>query len=160
MPKAPSDSSRRLAVLEPKDKLGSLTSWWKADSLEVLRYRMYKIKVGDVKASTLSFELVGDGWQNHPKRHQSVDLDVAAHVYPEIPSTLRNAKKEQYAFLLLTDAFMTQATEIGEGDLEKYAEGGGKWPFGAGGKKLTKSDAIEALSTLQALIDHWPEDLT
>jgi hypothetical protein len=159
MSKASSESSRRKATLEPQGELIGLSAWWKAEALNVFKYRMYKIKVGVLDCSTLSFEFVGDGWQNHPKREQSVDLDIPAYVYPEIPSTIRNAKKDQYAFLLLTDAFMKQATNIGDDDLANYAEAGGKWPFGAAGIQLTKSDALEALATLRASIEGWPDDL-
>lgn len=159
MSKSPSNSSRRQATLEPQDKLSGLTAWWKAEALNAQKYRMYKIRVGDLDCSILSFEFVGDGWQDHPQRNQTVDLDISNHVYPEIPSTIRNAKKDQYAFLLLTDAFMKHATGIDEDDLASYAESGGKWPFGASGLQLTKSDALEAIATLKAAVERWPDDL-
>lgn len=159
MPRVGSESSHRLSTLDPQDSPDKLKAWWKASKLDHYKYRAYKVRVGPRSGSTLNFEFAGDAWKGHPQSKQAVDLSIIAHVYPDVPSTIQRAKEKDYAFLLLTDSFVTSKTGLSEKELEdSFAEGGGKWPFGAGGRLMSKSDARKAVALLQETIEGMPDD--
>ncbi len=110
-----------------------LTEWWMPSGLDDNKYRIYKVQVLKKSSSKLEINLAGDNWVNHPKRNQKVDLDLNKDVYAGLPSTALLAEPGQYAFLLLSDEFILKKTQIKEADLDAYADGDEKWPFGAAG---------------------------
>ncbi len=128
----------RLATTSPVSQLSELGNWWFPEFPEE-GFRAYKVKIVSFEETLytllLNFELAGDLALTKPPRVLQVDLRRSPGlVWLGLPSTVMGAKPNQYAFLMLSDAWANSeglGQDMSTSRPYPFAEGGGKWPFGA-----------------------------
>ncbi|MBZ4416192.1 hypothetical protein [Myxococcus sp. RHSTA-1-4] len=129
-----------LANVVTKKTPDELNVWWLRELLPI--YHAFKVKFEGRRTSLaekddiLSFRLARD--ENLGVFH--VDLkDQPDLVWSDLPSTVQFATSDApYGYLLLSDKWVDAQSATLNVDLQKYIEGGGKWPIGAGAEGLRK----------------------
>lgn len=113
-----------------KASIEELGPWW---ARPIGMYVPIKVWVKELKGNNLSFRLARDaGKPENAVRTFTVSLINTAHVWGDLPSTVRLATEGTYrfAFLFVTADWATYANV----SLQDVTGGGsGKWPIAAGG---------------------------
>lgn len=124
------------STAKPQASIANVENWWMPTlgDVAVGGYAACKVRVvstADLENFTLTFDLFELDTSREPRKGLEVDLTNLRHVWPGIPSTAVHATAQEFGYLLLSEAYLLSK---GIENTAAFADGGGKWPWGADGE--------------------------